>query len=115
VELAEVRQPTGCFHPLVSREAGAVNDELLKSSLLIARIARSWSMSNEEALRNIQARAGIREVLLQCAQVRGAEFLSPYWTSRANSYFWERMEAGQADYEGMVEGFRRLLHQGQGG
>lgn len=115
VELAEVRQPTGCFHPLVSREAGAVNDDLLKSSLLIARIARSWGMSNEEALRNIQARAGIREVLLQCAQERGAEFLSPYWTSRANSYFWERMEAGQADYEGMVEGFRRLLHQGQGG
>ncbi|HUL39074.1 MAG TPA: ATPase, T2SS/T4P/T4SS family, partial [Methanomassiliicoccales archaeon] len=114
VELAEARRPAGTFHPLVDHEAESPYDDLIKSSQLIARIARSWGMANDEVLRNIQARAVMREVLLRCAREKGQEYLSPYWTSRANSYFWERMEAGQQDYDEIVASFQRQLLKGQG-
>jgi len=65
-------------------------------------------------LRNIQARAVMREILLRCAREKGEEYLSPYWTSRANSYFWERVEAGQQDYDEIVASFQRQLFKGQG-
>jgi type IV secretory pathway ATPase VirB11/archaellum biosynthesis ATPase len=115
VELAEVRRPTGSFHPLMSYEADGTDSEMAGSSQLVARIARSWGMSTDEAIRNIQARTEMREILLRCAKERGAEYLSPYWTSRTNSYFWERMEGGEENYEEIVAGFRRLLDKGQGG
>jgi archaeal flagellar protein FlaI len=115
VELVEVKRPTCSFHPLIDQESEACKEDLVKTSQLFAKIARSWGMSEEEALCNIQARADIREILLQSAQKRGVEYLSPYWTSRANSFLWERMEGGEADYEGIVEGFRTLLNKGQGG
>ncbi len=111
VELAEVRRPTCTFQQLIDFRADA-SEEYLRSSELVGRIARSWGMSEDEALRNVKARASMRELLLTCARERSLEYLSPYWISRANSYFWERMEAGGADYDGIEEGFRRLLGMG---
>jgi hypothetical protein len=114
VELMEVRRPTCDFHPLIDQDAGSPNEDLVRSSQLVAKIARSWGERRGGAV-NVKARAGIREILLECAQKKGAEYLSPYWTSRANSYLWETMEAEDADCDDVVNGFRRLLGIGQGG
>lgn len=114
VELVEVRRPTCSFHPLIDQEAGTTNDGIIRTSQIVAKIARSWGMGEEEALSNIKARAGIREALLECAKERGAEYLSPYWTSRANSYFWETTEGENGDCATVVSGFRRLLGMSQG-
>jgi type IV secretory pathway ATPase VirB11/archaellum biosynthesis ATPase len=111
VEAAEVSSPPGTFRALVRLEADAptVTDG---SSELIGKVARSWGMSYEEALQNIRARAKMREALLAFASTHGPEYLSPYWTARANAFFWERTEKGERDYAAIAASFRELLSKG---
>jgi len=115
VELAEVcRSRPGEFRGLIGCGEGDQSEDTSEGSELIERIARSWSMRYEEAMQNIQARAEMREILLHCARERGAEYLSPYWTTRANSFFWERAEKGDMDMAEIVEDFRALVRKGTG-
>lgn len=112
MEIAEVHQPPGTFGILMSTDGQEQTEPVLEGSSLIGKVARSWGMSYEEALHNIRARAEMREALLHCARERGVEYLSPHWTSQTNAFFWERMEAGDSDYDDIVDAFRNLLLKG---
>jgi hypothetical protein len=74
----------------------------------IARIAASWGISFEEAIRDISARAEMRRILLERSKVDAA-CLGPDWTARSNSFLWRAKENGVRDYGEIVEGFRSLV------
>lgn len=106
VEVAEtsrVRGP-GEFNPLLGPDG-----RLQGPSETIARIAESWGLSYEEALDNIEARAGIREVLLVMAAQGRRECLEPEWVCRCNEFLWQRMDEGPIDSRSVVEDFRRYV------
>ncbi len=84
------------------------------NSSIVARIAASWDMSIEKAWENIEARTGMREVLLKAARVAGPQFLEPSWVFRCNEFFWNRLDGGERDYSAIVDDFGQYV-QGRGG
>ncbi len=107
VEVAECRRSNESveFSNLLGGEHAA-----LSRSGVIARIAASWGMTVEEACANIQARTDLRRVLLDAA-ASNPQFLEPEWVFRCNRFFWERMDRGERDYDGMVSDFRSLVQR----
>jgi archaeal flagellar protein FlaI len=72
---------------------------------LIARIAASWNISYEEAIEDINARAEMRQILLDRSK-SNYDYLGPDWTARANNFLWRAKENGERDYQKIVERFR---------
>lgn len=114
VELAEVvRERPGEFREMARMRPDGSAELVDRGSDLIGRIARSWGVGSEEALENVLARAGMREILLAAARSKGMEYLSPQWTTIANSFLWEGLEEGLGHSE-VVDGFRAKVNGGAG-
>ncbi len=108
LELVESNQTSpGEFADLMrySPEADRFEDTFQSGSGLIARIAASWSISYQEAIDDINARAEMRRVLLERSKL-SFQYLGPEWTAKANNYLWRAKEKGERDYTRIVEGFR---------
>jgi type IV secretory pathway ATPase VirB11/archaellum biosynthesis ATPase len=103
MEVAECRRVNDdvSFHQL----AGP-NNQGLRSSLTVARIASSWGISMDEAMENINARAAMRQVLINAASASDGPYLEPEWVIRCNEFLWDRVDAGERDYRGVADDFR---------
>ncbi len=111
LELVESNKKSpGEFSELVrySAEGDRFACSLQSGSEAIARIAASWGISHEDAIRDINARAEMRRILLERSKVDAA-CLGPDWTARSNNFLWRAKEKGERDYEKIVEGFRALV------
>ena len=106
MEVAECRRVNDdvSFHQL----AGP-NHQGLRSSLTVARIASSWGISMEEAMENINARAAMRQVLIDAASASDGPYLEPEWVIRCNEFLWDRVDAGERDYRGVADDFRTYV------
>ena len=81
-------------------------------SELIARIAASWNISYEEAVRNIETRAAMRQSLVDAAKAGRMECLGAEWTCRCNEFFWERVDSSERDYDAIARDFSILASKG---
>lgn len=108
VELAEVSRERGPgeFNLLL----GESSKGLECTSEAITRISDSWGMSYSDALANIQARAEMRNVLIDAAARGHNECLDPEWTCRCNEFLWQRMDDGLVDVDDIVNDFRSFVH-----
>jgi type IV secretory pathway ATPase VirB11/archaellum biosynthesis ATPase len=109
-QIAEVLKESGVdgdFQDLMTyddaRDALVETDAMKYSSEKVGKIAASWGMSMEDALRNIDMRAAIKEKIVETARALNApELLSAPWVVRANNKLWNLIEAhaagGRIDY-----------------
>jgi archaeal flagellar protein FlaI len=116
VEVAECARSRGVgeFDRLVvyDNAAGApVFDRSLRSEC-ISRIAASWNISYEEAMRNIETRARMRQLLVEAAKAGKMECLGAEWTCKCNEFFWERVESKERDYDAIANDFAQLISRG---
>lgn len=65
---------------------------LRRNSKKIGEIARSWGLTYEEAIDNIQLRSYMREMMVEKAKEKGERLISPSWVSRCNDKFWNLIE-----------------------
>ncbi len=111
VQIAEVLKESGVdgdFQDLMvyedASDALAETDAMKYASEKVGKIAASWGMSMEDALRNIDLRAAIREKMVETARAKNAPaLLAAPWVVRANNRFWNLVEAhasgGRVDYD----------------
>jgi len=107
-ETARSRGP-GEFNAMVTYDAAG--DAFIRGGgewEAVRRIAASWSMTYEGAMRNIDARARMRSALLSAARSGGMEYLGPEWTCRCNEHLRRCMDEG-GDLEASVESFRAYV------
>lgn len=109
VEMAETSRSRGPgeFNQLIG--PGSVTDEALRTSETVARIAANWGITAEAAAANIDARARMRDLLVKAADLGHRQCLEPEWVWRCNEFLWRRTDAGDHDYDGMVEEFREFV------
>ena len=71
-----------------------------RNSERIGAIARSWGLTYEQAIRNINVRAHIRERMVEASEEKGERILKPEWVADANDKFWNLIEKyhGTKDY-----------------
>ena len=107
------KESPGDFHGLVrySTEGDRFESTFQSGSDVIARIAASWGISFEEAVRDIHARAEMRKILLDRSKT-SYDFLGPNWTAKSNNFLWRAKENGERDYEKIVDRFRALVAGG---
>lgn len=67
-------------------------DHLRKGSKKIGDIARSWGLTYEETIKNIELRAHIREKMVEASEKKSDDLLSPRWVARVNDKFWNLIE-----------------------
>jgi archaeal flagellar protein FlaI len=82
------------------------------ASECITRIASSWNFTYQEAMQNIEARARMRQVLVDAAVGGRMECLGPEWTCRCNEFLWGRVDSKERDYDAMVKDFTQLVSRG---
>ena len=116
VEVAECARSRGVgeFDRLVvydNASAVPVFDRSFQSEC-IARIAASWNISYEEAVRNIETRACMRQSLVDAAKAGKMECLGPEWTCKCNEFFWERVDSKERDYDVIAHDFAQLISRG---
>ena len=116
VEVAECARDRGVgeFDRLLVYDNAAgvpVFDRSLRSQC-IGRIAASWNISYEEAMRNIEARAHMRQALVDAATAGRLECLGPEWTCKCNEFFWERVDSKERDYDAIVSDFAAMVSRG---
>jgi hypothetical protein len=114
LELVESnKESPGDFQGLVrySAEGDRFDSTFPSRSDVIARIAASWDISFEEAVRDILARAEMRKILLDRSKI-SYDFLGPDWTAKSNNLLWREKEHGERDYEKIVDRFRTLVAGG---
>ncbi len=86
----------GSFTDLMHYDTGLqATDTLKRNSERIGKIARSWSMSYEQAIENINLRAFMREKMVEVSKNKGMELLGPEWVSEVNDKFWNLIEEYQ--------------------
>ncbi len=104
VEYAKDRGP-GEFNPLLKYDSskGRLSTFSDARSEVISRIADSWNMTYDEAVENINARARIKEALIEGGRNGGTDLLDPVWTCRSNELLWQHMDRGDRDYDAMLE------------
>ncbi len=71
-------------------------DALKRNSERIGHIARSWAMSYEQAIENINLRGFIREKMVEKSKNKGMDLLGPAWVSEVNDKFWNLVEEYQS-------------------
>lgn len=76
-------------------------DFLKRNSEKIGEIARSWGLTYQQAIENINLRAYIREEMVKASKVKGDSILKPAWIAEANDRFWNLIEKyhGTGSYE----------------
>jgi archaeal flagellar protein FlaI len=116
VEMAECARARGVgeFNRLVVFDNAAgvpVFDRSLRSEC-VARIASSWNISYEEAMQNIDARARMRQTLVDAAGAGRMECLGPEWTCRCNEFLWARVDSEERDYDAIVRDFSLMVSRG---
>jgi type IV secretory pathway ATPase VirB11/archaellum biosynthesis ATPase len=100
VQIAEVLKESckdGDFGDLMiydsERDEISATDMMFGSSERINAIAKSWGISFEDALKNIELRALCRETMVNYALSSGKRaVLSPRWVAASNSVFWNLVE-----------------------
>jgi type IV secretory pathway ATPase VirB11/archaellum biosynthesis ATPase len=114
-QIAEVKKSTGRdgdFNDLMAYSG--MDDEILPTEIMtecserIAEIAKSWGISYEDAIKDIELRATYRQIMVDYAKRREKPaLLSPKWISMSNNAFWNLMEKhyrnGRVDYESVLE------------
>lgn len=84
-------------------------DAFKYNSEKIGQIAGSWGITMEEALQNIEARAKIREIIVEYARRTGnLDILKAKWVANSNNAFWAIVEQhytkeGYVDFKKLVE------------
>jgi len=99
-QIAEVLKKTGAdgdFKDLMLydglRDEISPTEGMRQSSEQIGAIAKSWSISHEEALKNIELRATYRRIIVDYAKrYNKPALLSPKWVAASNNTFWNLME-----------------------
>ncbi|MFO7991814.1 MAG: type II/IV secretion system ATPase subunit [Thermoplasmata archaeon] len=76
-------------------------DFLKRNSEKIGEIARSWGLTYQQAIENINLRAYIREEMVKASRDKGDSILKPDWIAEANDKFWNLIEKhhGSGSYE----------------
>jgi type IV secretory pathway ATPase VirB11/archaellum biosynthesis ATPase len=109
-QIAEVLKDSGNdgdFKDLImydhNKNEMSTSNVMFDSSGRIHAIARSWGISFEDALKNIQLRALCRETMVYYAMTQGKlGILSPRWVAASNAVFWNLIEhhhgKGDMDY-----------------
>ena len=100
-EITEVAKSRGAgeFESLMGyqpeNDALEATETYRHSSERLRAIAESWGLSYADALENIEARAAIREALVDTAvRRRRKEFLSAPWVATSNAKYWSLVEEG---------------------
>ncbi len=83
-------------------------DIMCECSERIAEIAKSWGISYEDAVKNIELRATYRQIMVDYAKRYDKPvLLSPKWVAASNNAFWNLMEKhyneGRVDYEAVLQ------------
>ena len=110
-ELMKSSEVDGQFQDLMVYDE--TNDALLEtdvfkySSEKVGKIARSWGLTMEQALHNIEVRAAYRQKMVDYAAEHGKpQILGAAWVARSNSTFWTLLEKAQArgkmDYDAIL-------------
>lgn len=96
-ELVKSSGVDGHFQDLMTYDEG--KDDVLETDVLkyssekIGKIARSWGLSMEQALQNIELRAAYRQKMVAHAlENNKPQLLGAAWVVRANSAFWSLLE-----------------------
>jgi len=97
-EVAKSRGP-GEFEPMLTYrpeiDSLEATEAFRHSSERIRAIASAWGLAYADALENIEARAAIRQALVDAAAHRGrAEFLAAPWVAKSNAKYWSLVEEG---------------------
>jgi type IV secretory pathway ATPase VirB11/archaellum biosynthesis ATPase len=100
IQIAEVLKicgEAGAFQDLMAYDENSdtliETDAFKYKSEKIASIARSWGITLEDAISNIQTRAAYREMMVEYARKNNeSKILSAEWVSKSNNAFWNIME-----------------------
>ena len=106
----------GDFFDLMACEDGTLldaTDTFKRTSEKIGSIARSWGISYEAAIENINLRAFIRQKMVETSEKKGLELLKPQWVAEANDMFWNLVEAhhGTGSYQGVKDDWLRWYQE----
>jgi type IV secretory pathway ATPase VirB11/archaellum biosynthesis ATPase len=116
VEVAECARSRGIgeFDRLVlyDNASGVPVFDRSHRSECIARIAASWNISYEEAMNNIEARARMRQTMVDAASAGKMDCLGPEWTFKCNEFFWERVDSQERNYDTIVRDFSQMVSRG---
>ncbi|MFW6040399.1 MAG: ATPase, T2SS/T4P/T4SS family [Thermoplasmatota archaeon] len=83
----------GDFLDLFNYDGGLnPTDHLKRKSEKIGDIARSWGLTYEEAIKNIEIRAYIKKTMVEFSREKGDSLLSPIWVAETNNKFWNLIE-----------------------
>ena len=123
LQIAELLKSSGVdghFQDLMlydeAKDALVETDALKYSSEKIGKIARSWGLTMEEALRNIEVRAAYRQRMVDYSKEHGKpQVLGASWVARANGTFWSLLEKsraeGKKDYDAILSEWTRWFEQ----
>jgi type IV secretory pathway ATPase VirB11/archaellum biosynthesis ATPase len=123
IQISEVRKretEENLFQDLLLYEES--QDKLMETEAFnyrserIGSIAASWSMSLEEGIENIWARAKYREIMVDYAREhKKPQLLSAEWTSKSNTAFWNIIEksarSGKIDHEQVLEDWKKWFEK----
>jgi len=107
VEIAEVdKEREGVFRQLMvydeTRDCLVETGEM-KGSQRLAAIARSWNLSDEQAVQAVRLRARVREELVSFSRERNNQkVLGASWVADANDALWASLEKRQTDFSGAL-------------
>ncbi|MFO8109169.1 MAG: type II/IV secretion system ATPase subunit [Thermoplasmata archaeon] len=83
----------GTFTDLMRYDNGLKSTNTLKrDSERIGHIARSWAITYEQAIENINLRSDLRAKMVETSKKKGMDLLSPSWVSETNDKFWNLVE-----------------------
>ncbi len=88
-------------------------DTFKRTSEKIGSIARSWGITYEAAIENINVRALIRQKMVETSQSKGIELLRPGWIAEGNDMFWNLVEEyhGTGSYEDVKNDWLRWYEE----
>lgn len=96
-ELSKRESEKGVFYDLMVydfKKDELVATEYFKKSEKLSELAKLWGMSSEEVFQNINARAEIRKILVECAEVaKNYRLLTPQIVVASNNKFWNLIES----------------------
>ena len=86
----------------------------LMESARFMKILRSNSIGKEDALREIEIRARLREFLAKMADAEGDGFYGPEWIVLANDHLSRCISSGMKDADEIVDSFKKKFSDFQG-
>ncbi len=107
----------GDFYDIMAYGDDAPNleatDTFKRTSEKIGSIARSWGITYEAAIENINVRAFIRQKIVETAEIKGNALLRPEWIAEANDMFWNLVEVyhGTGSYEDVKDDWSKWYEE----